>query len=118
MNKRRLVISVTLSILLLLLSVAAFGIVVNAWHYPDRAPYWLEASTYFSFMWPFVVLMKILPRPLCDGSYDYDSCGANGLAYLFLIPILLISHSAFFYGCFSYAAKFRRKPYQSIKRDA
>ena len=108
MNKKRLFISFALSLLMLVLSVVVFGVMVNVWHYPERPPYWLQASTYFSFMWPFVVLMKILPRPLCDGTYD--SCGANGLAYLLFIPILLISHSAFFYGVLSYAAKFWRKP--------
>jgi hypothetical protein len=108
-NRNLLAIAFALTLSFLAAGVVAFGIVVSIWHYPASPPQWLALGSYFSFMWPFVLLMKLLPRPECNGNYDYDSCGANGWAYILFIPILFISHTAFFYGLLSYI-KNRRRP--------
>jgi hypothetical protein len=97
--------SFKLSLFLFVLSIFAFGVFVNIWHYPNDPPKWLVLPTYLSFMWPFVTLMKFLPKSECNGSSDYDSCGANDWAYILFLPILLISHSALFYWILSIANK-------------
>lgn len=98
----RLYASFFLTLLFLAGGVIAFGIVVSIWDYPKSPPYWLELSTYLSFMWSFVLLMKLLPHPECDGSYDYDLCGANDWAYILFIPVVLIVHTTFFYWLLTY----------------
>lgn len=97
--------SFKLSLLFLGICIFIFGSVANFWKYPNNPPEWLALTTYLSFMWPFVILMKALPRSECNGSADYDSCGANDWAYILFLPILFISHSTIFYWVLSIVDK-------------